>query len=83
MIQDMMSGGASVEETLDLWASGLRSAKERIVTATNSSGIRFLFERSHARERAMITNTSSSLDVMLNRRAILCLPVRMTIDAII
>ncbi len=31
MIQDMMSGGASVEKTLDLWASGLRSAKERIV----------------------------------------------------
>lgn len=30
MIQDMMSGGASVEETLDLWASELRSAKERI-----------------------------------------------------
>ncbi|MFT9253146.1 MAG: IS701 family transposase [Acetobacter okinawensis] len=31
MIQDMTSGGASVEETLYLWASGLRSAKERIV----------------------------------------------------
>lgn len=30
MIQDMMSGGASVEDALDLWASGLRSAKERI-----------------------------------------------------
>ncbi len=25
-----MSGGASVEETLGLWASGLRSARERI-----------------------------------------------------
>lgn len=26
----MMSGGAPVEDTLDLWASGLRSAKDRI-----------------------------------------------------
>ncbi len=26
-----MSGGASIEETLELWASGLRAAKERIV----------------------------------------------------
>ncbi|MBB3885031.1 SRSO17 transposase [Acetobacter oeni] len=26
----MMSGGASVEETLELWASGLRAARERI-----------------------------------------------------
>jgi hypothetical protein len=32
LIQDMRSGGASVEETLDLWASGLRSAKERIAS---------------------------------------------------
>jgi SRSO17 transposase len=30
MIQDMMSGGASVEDTLELWASSLRDAKQRI-----------------------------------------------------
>ncbi|WP_215763344.1 IS701 family transposase [Acetobacter sp. P1H12_c] len=30
MIQDMMTGGASVEETLELWVRSLRSAKERI-----------------------------------------------------
>lgn len=31
MIQDMLSGGAPVEEMLELWASGLRSANERMV----------------------------------------------------
>lgn len=31
MIQDFMNGGASVEETLELWAYGLRAVKERIV----------------------------------------------------
>ena len=31
MIQGFMTGGASVEKTLELWASGLRAAKERIV----------------------------------------------------
>ncbi|PYD77344.1 IS701 family transposase, partial [Komagataeibacter sucrofermentans] len=30
MIQDMMSGGTSVEETLELWARSLRSAKDRM-----------------------------------------------------
>ena len=30
MIQDMMSGGASVEDTLSLWAQSLRDAKRRI-----------------------------------------------------
>lgn len=30
MIRDMMIGGASVEETLELWASSLREIKERI-----------------------------------------------------
>src|SRR5271167_3415144 len=30
MIQDMMSGGASVEDTLELWASSLRDVKGRI-----------------------------------------------------
>lgn len=30
-MQDMMNCGASVEETLELWASGLRSVKERMV----------------------------------------------------
>jgi len=30
MIRTMMSGGASVEETLELWASSLRGIKERI-----------------------------------------------------
>ncbi|KXV54778.1 transposase, partial [Gluconobacter thailandicus] len=30
MIQDMMSGGASAEETLELWARSLRSAKDRM-----------------------------------------------------
>ncbi len=30
MIRDMMSGGASVEDTLALWASALRDAKHRI-----------------------------------------------------
>ena len=30
MIQDFMNGGASVEETLELWTYGLRAAKERI-----------------------------------------------------
>src|ERR1700684_3667649 len=30
MVQDMMSGGASVEDTLELWASSLRDVKGRI-----------------------------------------------------
>jgi hypothetical protein len=30
MIQDMMSGGAPVEDTLELWASSLRDVKGRI-----------------------------------------------------
>ena len=30
MIRDMMSGGASVEDTLALWASALRDGKRRI-----------------------------------------------------
>jgi hypothetical protein len=30
MIQDMVNGGASVEDTLELWASSLRDAKGRI-----------------------------------------------------
>src|ERR1700760_501241 len=30
MIQDLMSGGASVEDTLELWASSLRDVKNRI-----------------------------------------------------
>src|SRR6202167_4934050 len=30
MIQDMMNGGASVEDTLELWASSLRDVKGRI-----------------------------------------------------
>ena len=31
MLQNIMTGGASVEETLELWVHSLRSAKERIV----------------------------------------------------
>jgi hypothetical protein len=30
MIRDLMIGGASVENTLALWASSLRDAKQRI-----------------------------------------------------
>ena len=30
MIRDLMIGGASVEDTLTLWASSLREAKQRI-----------------------------------------------------
>jgi SRSO17 transposase len=30
MVQDMMSGGGSVEDTLELWASSLRDVKGRI-----------------------------------------------------
>src|SRR5258705_2208169 len=30
MIRDLMIGGASVEDTLTLWASSLRDAKQRI-----------------------------------------------------
>ncbi|MDR3474169.1 MAG: IS701 family transposase, partial [Devosia sp.] len=30
MIQDLMTGGASLEETLSLWAASLREAKRRI-----------------------------------------------------
>lgn len=31
MLQDFMNGGASVEETLELRASGLRAVKKRII----------------------------------------------------
>ncbi len=30
MIQNLMTGGASVEDTLSLWATALRTAKHRI-----------------------------------------------------
>lgn len=52
MIQDMMSGGASVEATLDLWASGLRSAKERIAP---------LFM-----QKRVATSACASLDVLID-----------------
>jgi hypothetical protein len=40
MIRDLMIGGASVEDTLTLWASSLRDAKQRIRRCLRRSGLR-------------------------------------------
>ncbi|WP_246856670.1 hypothetical protein [Acetobacter vaccinii] len=42
MIQDIMSGAGSIEDMLDLWVFGLRTAKERISRCLRNSVLWYL-----------------------------------------
>ena len=72
MIRDLMTGGASVEDTLTLWASSLRDVKQRIrplFTQERVAAPRFVVSpesRNVCRERAQ----DSQYEDHATRRAI-------------